>query len=491
MACGAHVLAYAIGRPAGAQQSGRARQPTRLRSITRCQFGDGRANLPKQRRIQFSGLPRDALAGLLLAAIAIPEQLATARLAGMPPEAGLLTFAAGAIGFAVFGTNRFLSAGADSTIAPIFAGGLVLLAAIGSPDYAALAALLSVMVGIVLIGSALLRAGWIADLLSIPVTAGFMAGIAVHIIVGQLPSVLGVPDTHGTLPTQTVELLHRLPGANPYALGIGLFVLVATQASERVAKRLPGALLALMAVTITTAALHLEQQGVSVLGALSATRPRIALPTTKLGDILQICATGADRGAGLHDADGCRAPGLPVASRGPASCGARLRRHRGRLCPGRADRRLRGQCQPAAHGRRGLGGRRLPGGVIGCGGTRRGPVVRRRRANRVRAARCFGRYSDRGRAAHFPADRNRRYRPPRRLGDLAGGGQHPAGGRVADRDRHAGQHRPVVAAQFLYRGASALPGTGPCARHDGLVAAAGRSSGSTSPASSCSPPPRR
>jgi SulP family sulfate permease len=144
--------------------------------------------LPTQRRIQFSGLSRDALAGLLLAAIAIPEQLATARLAGMPPEAGLLTFAAGAIGFAVFGTTRILSAGADSTIAPIFAGGLVLLAAIGSPDYAALAELLSVMVGIVLIGSALLRAGWIADLLSIPVTAGFMAGIAVHIIIGQLPT---------------------------------------------------------------------------------------------------------------------------------------------------------------------------------------------------------------------------------------------------------------------------------------------------------------
>jgi len=166
------------------------------------------------------------MAGLLLAAIAIPEQLATARLAGMPPEAGLFTFAAGAIGFAVFGTNRFLSAGADSTTAPIFASGLAMLAALGSPDYAALAALLSVMVGIVLIGSALLRAGWVADLLSIPVTAGFMAGIAIHIIVGQLPSMLGVPDTQGTLATRFVQILHRLPDANPFALGIGLFVLV-------------------------------------------------------------------------------------------------------------------------------------------------------------------------------------------------------------------------------------------------------------------------
>jgi len=244
--------------------------------------------LPKQWRVQLIGLPRDTLAGLLLAAIAIPEQLATARLAGMPPEAGLFTFAAGAVGFAVFGTNRFLSAGADSTIAPIFAGGLVALAAIGSPDYAALAALLSVMVGIVLIGSALLRAGWVADLLSIPVTAGFMAGIAVHIVVGQLPSVLGVPDTQGRLAARFVQILHRLPDANPYALGIGLFVLVTTQATERVAKRLPGALLALMAVGVATAALHLERHGVDVLGALPATLPRIALPTTKLGNALLI-----------------------------------------------------------------------------------------------------------------------------------------------------------------------------------------------------------
>ena len=239
-------------------------------------------------RAQLIGLPRDALAGLLLATIAIPEQLATARLAGMRPEAGLFTFAAGAVGFAVFGTNRFLSAGADSTIAPIFAGGLAMMATLGSPDYTALATLLSVMVGVVLIGSAVFRAGWIADLLSIPVTAGFMAGISAHIIVGQLPSVLGVTHTPGTLAAQFLQILHRLPDVNPYAIGIGLFVLVATQATERVAKRLPGALLALTAVAVATGTLHLERHGVDVLGPLPVTLPRITLPATKLGDVLLI-----------------------------------------------------------------------------------------------------------------------------------------------------------------------------------------------------------
>ena len=94
---------------------------------------------------------------------------------------------------------------------------------------------------------------------------------------------LGVPDTQGTLTARVVRLVLRQACRTPiaYALGIGLFVLVATQATERLAKRLPGALLALTAVAVATAALHLELHGADVLGALPATLPRVALPTTK------------------------------------------------------------------------------------------------------------------------------------------------------------------------------------------------------------------
>src|ERR1700730_13670753 len=109
-------------------------------------------------------LPRDLVAGLMLAAIAIPGQLATARLAGMPPETGLYAFAAGSLAFAAFGANRFMSVAADSTIAPIFAGGLSSIAAIGTAHYSDLATLLAVLVGIVLLTVGLLRAGWVATL---------------------------------------------------------------------------------------------------------------------------------------------------------------------------------------------------------------------------------------------------------------------------------------------------------------------------------------
>src|ERR1700748_920270 len=117
-------------------------------------------------------LPRDLVAGLMLAAIAIPGQLATARLAGMPPETGLYAFAAGALAFAAFGANRFMSVAADSTIAPIFAGALSSIAVIGSPHYIELATLLSILVGLTLVAVGVLRAGWLATLLSIPVTTG-------------------------------------------------------------------------------------------------------------------------------------------------------------------------------------------------------------------------------------------------------------------------------------------------------------------------------
>src|ERR1700742_3383693 len=127
-------------------------------------------------------LPGDLIAGLTLAAIAIPEQMATARLGGFAPQIGFFAFMAGSLGFAMLGSNRFLSCGADSTITPIFAGGLAALAATGAPDYQALAIALALIVGAMLVLSGIFKLGAIANLLSVPVTVGFLAGISVHIL---------------------------------------------------------------------------------------------------------------------------------------------------------------------------------------------------------------------------------------------------------------------------------------------------------------------
>src|SRR6195256_6506967 len=132
---------------------------------------------PLFRSLASYSLPGDLMAGLTLAAIAIPEQMATARLGGFAPQIGFFAFMAGSLGFALLGGNRFLSCGADSTITPIFAGGLLLMATSGSPDYQALAIALALMVGAILVVGSLFRLGWIANLLSTPVTVGFLAGI--------------------------------------------------------------------------------------------------------------------------------------------------------------------------------------------------------------------------------------------------------------------------------------------------------------------------
>ncbi len=227
-------------------------------------------------RIQW--LPRDLVAGLMLAAIAIPGQLATARLAGMPPATGLYAFAAGALAFAALGANRYMSVAADSTIAPIFAGALSSIAALGTAHYAELATLLAVLVGITLAAVGLLRAGWLATLLSIPVTTGFLAGISIHIIVSQLPDLLGVPRTDGHMLVQLVHILGQLGATNIYTLALGAGVLIVTLVTAAISHRIPGALIGLVGAGAAVATLHLQSRGVDVLGALSVPPPRLVVP---------------------------------------------------------------------------------------------------------------------------------------------------------------------------------------------------------------------
>src|ERR1700761_2007200 len=198
---------------------------------------------PLFRSLVSYSLPGDLMAGLTLAAIAIPEQMATARLGGFAPQIGFFAFMAGSGGFSMLGGNRFLSCRADSTITPIFAGGLAAIAATGSPDYQALAIALALMVGAMLVLSGVFKLGGIANLLSVPVTVGFLAGISVHILVSQLPGVLGVKSPDGPTLQRIAELAGEIGKANPYTVAIGLGVLAVVLISETVSAKIPGALI--------------------------------------------------------------------------------------------------------------------------------------------------------------------------------------------------------------------------------------------------------
>jgi MFS superfamily sulfate permease-like transporter len=227
----------------------------------------------------------DAVAGLTLAAIAIPEQMATARLAGFGPQIGFLALLAGAIGFAIFGDSRRMSIGADSTIAPIFAGALSALAAAGSDHYAAAAGALALAVGVILVLGGVFRLGFIADLLSIPVTTGFLAGIAGHILVSQAPATLGLEDTQGVLIWRAYSLIARIGSANGWTLAIGLGVLALMIVSERISPRFPAALIGLAIAALAVITFGLEARGVETLGEIAGAPLRFSAPAVSLDDL--------------------------------------------------------------------------------------------------------------------------------------------------------------------------------------------------------------
>src|ERR1700742_894564 len=169
-------------------------------------------------------LATDALAAVTLLAIAVPEELATSRLAGMPPITGFYAFVAGTVLFALLGSNPRMSVGADSTIAPLFAVGVARLAASGTPRYEELVGILAVMVGALVALVWLARLGWISDLLSAPIIAGFLAGIAIIIIVHQLPDLLGVHAAGGSTLHRIGSVISDLDQLSVPTLVIGLGV---------------------------------------------------------------------------------------------------------------------------------------------------------------------------------------------------------------------------------------------------------------------------
>jgi sulfate permease, SulP family len=237
-------------------------------------------------------LASDLVAGLTLAAIAIPEQMATARLGGFSPQIGFYAFMAGSLGFALFGGSRFLSCGADSTITPIFAGALALLAGSGVVDGGVLAAALAIMVGVALMASGVFRLGWIANLLSLPVTVGFLAGIAAHILISQLPGVLGVPTPSGALPWRVIVLAQEIGDSNPFTAAIGFGVLALMAGFEAISPRLPGALIGLVAATLAVVLLGLEGRGVSTVGVVSGGPPGFAIPQISAAQWIRLVPLG-------------------------------------------------------------------------------------------------------------------------------------------------------------------------------------------------------
>ena len=237
--------------------------------------------------------PTDIIAGITLAALAIPEVMGYTKIAGTPVITGLYTIFIPMTLFALFGSSRHLVVGADSATAAILAGGITGMAASGSAEWLALAEVLALLSAGFLIIARLIRLGFLADFLSRTVLVGFLSGVGVQVALGEIPDMLGLPGRgHGPI-LNFISGLRQIEQANFYALCVSVAVLAVIVGSKTISKKIPGALIAVTAAIVASRALSLEVYGVRMLGAVPGGLPEIGLPDIYLdmGLILKLLPT--------------------------------------------------------------------------------------------------------------------------------------------------------------------------------------------------------
>jgi len=230
--------------------------------------------------IKSAQIPTELIAGLTLAALAIPEVMGYTKIAGTPVIYGLYTILIPMALFALFGSSRHLVVGADSATAAIFAAGLVGLAATGSDEYVALCAVLAFMAAGFLILARIIGLGFMADFLSRTVLVGFLTGVGIQVALGEVSGMLGLKGGgHGTL-QKIWNDIQQIEQVNFYALAVALSVLVVIVGSKKLSKKIPGALIAVIGAIVVSWALDLKAH-VHVLGAVPGGLPHIGLPDVK------------------------------------------------------------------------------------------------------------------------------------------------------------------------------------------------------------------
>jgi high affinity sulfate transporter 1 len=241
--------------------------------------GEVQYNHLRLRGFRRSWLRPDVFAGLGVAAYLVPQVMAYATLAGLDPVVGLWACLVPLTIYALAGTSRLLSVGPESTTAIMTAAAVAPIAA-GDPRlYAATAALFAVVVGVLCLGAGLLRLGFVAEMLSRPVLIGYLAGVAVIMIAGQLGKVLGVEVEGGTPLTQLLSAARQLGAAEPATALVGTSVVVVLFLGTARFPRLPWPLLAVLGATAVSALLDLEERGLRVVGQIPRGLPGLSVPT--------------------------------------------------------------------------------------------------------------------------------------------------------------------------------------------------------------------
>lgn len=233
-------------------------------------------------------LPQEILAGITLAALMIPLNIGYAQVAGLPPVVGLYACILPMIAFALFSTSRNLVAGPDAPISALIGGLLVALAAPNDPRYVQLAFALGLLCALIFFLFWLFKLGFLANFLSRAVLVGFITGLGIEVFTSQLKKIMGVSIHAEGYFREVLALIQAIPVANLYSVGIGVGSIVIIRLLKRYAPKLPGALIALVLMTVIVAVFNLDQRGVSVLGQVPAGLPSFALPQVAVSDYVAL-----------------------------------------------------------------------------------------------------------------------------------------------------------------------------------------------------------
>ena len=248
--------------------------------------------LPKYNR---AWLVTDIIAGLTLWGLVVPEAMAYAGVAGLPPQMGLYTLIAGLLVYALFGTSRDLSVGATSATAALIASTVVAFGVSASDmeAYSAYAVALVLVVGVIFLVAGLARLGFITQFLSKPVMDGFVTGLAIFVAVGQLNKLFGVEKGEGNVFEKLFAIIEELPEANWVTFAVGASALALLFILPRWNRKIPAGLVVLFGYIALSSVLGLNANyGVEVVGELPQGLPSIALPEVPLSTVLTMFLPG-------------------------------------------------------------------------------------------------------------------------------------------------------------------------------------------------------
>jgi high affinity sulfate transporter 1 len=232
------------------------------------------------------GIGPDIVAGITLAALGIPEVMGYTKIIGTPVITGIYTLFLPVLVFAIFGSSRHLVVSADSATAAIVAAGLASLSFTANmPRYVALTSLIALVTAGTLLLARILRLGFLADFLSRTVLVGFLSGVGVQVALGELHEIVGIERSGNGFLRQLLFTLRHLSDAHLPVLFIALTVLVIIVGFDIAAPRFPGALVAVIGMTVASALFHWNALGIAVVGAVPSGLPRLGLPDVTWNDI--------------------------------------------------------------------------------------------------------------------------------------------------------------------------------------------------------------